>query len=162
MSELKELYGVYLGKEFKKEGITQKEGQEDKPWKMFSISVREKDEDNFPKKLTAFASMKGFDDVTESDFVKVLYKESKPTFNEKAGKEIKYKTAVMIEKFGKDKVPKQQEPEPEPEQTPKKNEITIELLKEIFIQYNQKVPTGERTLQGYQDTLIKTLEKYLQ
>jgi len=108
MSNLKYMEGYYIGKEFTKGG----EGKGDKPgWKLYKLSFKKNMEDEYATKLSAFNSMKGFDTLEEGEYYTIGYEESEPTYNEKAGKEIQYKTAkfVAVKKPG-ESTPQQQTP----------------------------------------------------
>lgn len=92
--ELQYLEGYYMGREFVKSG-TKQDGTK---WSLFKTKFKEKMEDQYLKQLSCFDSAKGFEDLSEGEYFLVGYTESEPKYNEKAKKEIKYKTAVWFKK----------------------------------------------------------------
>lgn len=102
MSEqkLQYIHGYYVGREFFKKG-TKSDGSE---WTIYKIKIKKDLEDQYATNLSCFSSAKGFDTLEEGEFYTVGYEESEPKYNEKAKKEIKYKTAKFITVSNPDEV----------------------------------------------------------
>lgn len=89
------LVGVVKGREIisTNDNPTPEEGE----WKKsYRYAIMVNPTDNFLKKITVFDNCKGFEMLVEGNTVSVGYNNSPPTYNEKAKKNIIYKTAFWV------------------------------------------------------------------
>jgi len=89
------LVGNYLGRKLtsQNKNPTGNAGE----WKCaYKCEFQQKPEDKFTAKVSVFDNCTGFASMVEGQRYSVGYNESEPTYNEKAGKKIIYKTAFWI------------------------------------------------------------------
>ncbi len=123
--EMLKLQGFYVGKEFIKKG-----NKNGKDWSMFKLLVKEKMEDKFSKKITMFQGLKGFEEITEGDFISVGYVLSEPyeiTTDKGEKKMIQSKTALWVGKSdenAQNTTTEPQQPTTQPSQTANKPDLS--------------------------------------
>ena len=84
--------GYYTGKVLTKQG-QKKDGT---PYVRYTLMLKTNMADQYPKNITIFGDCQGFDTLVEGQYIVVGYELSEPKWNDKAKKNIQYKTATFI------------------------------------------------------------------
>jgi hypothetical protein len=110
----------YIGKDFVKKGTRKDKEGKDVEWKMYKLRFKKNMEDQFPIQMSAFNTVA--DTLEEGEYYNVGYKLSAPTYNDKAKKEIQYKSAFYAKKANPGEVK---------ESTPKKEAPKVDLKAQL-------------------------------
>lgn len=128
--DMLKLQGFFIGKEFVKKGTTN-----GKDWTKYVLLVKSKMEDQYPKRIAMFGGCKGFDDITEGDFISVGYVLSEPYYSDKAKKKIQSKTALWV---GKSDETKQESATDNPQIANKPDLSTFDAFKAKYMELVEK------------------------
>jgi len=102
----------YIGKDFVKKGVRKDKEGKDVEWTLYKARFKKSMEDSFPMQMSAFNNV--VDDLQEGEYYNVGYTLSAPKFNEKAGKDIQYKSCIFAKKAKLGEVREEQQQSPKP------------------------------------------------
>ncbi len=141
------LRGYFIGKEFVKAG----KAASGKDWKMYKLLVKENMEQQYPKKFTMFEGLKGFDGISEGDYVNVGYVLSDPfeiTLGDGMKKTIQSKKAIWISKSDAN-----QQQTIQQSAAPTKPKIDIDKFLDM---YDEKASPEDRNINHCIGTFVRT------